>query len=58
MDNYLLHASGHSPAYKIDEKITFVLIHAHLYLAESDNEQDGKSVAAHTFDISCGGGGS
>ena len=58
MDNALLHASGHSPADKIEERITFALSHARLYLAESDDEQDNKSAAAKKIDISCGGGGS
>ena len=40
MDNSLLHAYVHSPADKIEEWITFVLIHTHLYLFESDDEQD------------------
>ena len=57
MDNYLLHASGNSPADKIEEQITFSLIHAHLYVAESEDERDDKFAAAKTFDISCGGGG-
>ena len=46
MDNALLHASGHPPADKIEERITFALRHAHLFLAESDDEQDDKSAAA------------
>ena len=58
MDNDLLHASGHSPENKIEERITFAFSHAHLYLAEQDDEQYNKSDAANTFDISCGGGGS
>ena len=57
MHNALLHASGHSPTDKIEERITFALIHACLYLSESDGEWDDKSDAANTFDISCGGGG-
>ena len=32
--------------------------HARLYLSESDDEQDYKSDAANTFNISYGGGGS
>ena len=56
MYNALLHESGHLPADKIEERITFALSHAHLYLSESDDEQDDKSVAAKTFDRSCGGG--
>ena len=43
MDNALIHASGHSLSYKTEERITFTLGHAHLYLAESDDEQDDKS---------------
>ena len=31
--------------------------HARLYLAESDDEQEDKSAAVNTFDISYGGGG-
>ena len=58
MDNALLHASGHYPADKIEERITSALIYAHLYLFESDDELDDKSTAANTFDISYGGGGS
>ena len=58
MDNDLLHASGHSLVDKIKKRITVALIHARLYLAESDDEIDNKSAAANTFDISCGGGGS
>ena len=55
MGNSLLHASGHYPADKIEERINFALIHARLYLSELDDEQDDKSAAANTFDISCGG---
>ena len=58
MDNYLLCASGHSPEYKIEYRIAFALIHARLYLYESDDEQDDKSSAVNTFDISCGNEGS
>ena len=58
MDNALMHASGHSPEYKIEERITFALRHARLYLAESDDERDDKSAAANKFDRSCGDGGS
>ena len=58
MDNDILHASGHPPADKIEERITLALIHSRLYLAESDDERDEKSDATNTFDISCGGGGS
>ena len=58
MDNALLHAYGHYPADKTEEIITFILSHARLYLAESDDEQYDKCTAANTFDISCGGGGS
>ena len=57
MDNALMHASGHSPVYKIEERITFAFSHAHLYLAESDDYGDNKSTAANTFDTSCDGGG-
>ena len=53
MDNYLLHAHGHSTADKIEEWITFALSHACLYLAESDDERDGKYAAENTFNISC-----
>ena len=58
MDNTLLHDSGHPPAYKIEERVTFALSHEHLYLAESDDKQDKNSAAAKIFDISGGGGGS
>ena len=58
MDNDLLHASGHSPADKIEERITFALSHACLYLAESDYEQNDKYSAANTLYTTCGGGGS
>ena len=40
MDNAILHVYGHSPADKIEERITFALIHAGLYLSESDDELD------------------
>ena len=56
MDNDLLHLYGHSPADKIEYRITFALSHAPLCLAESDDERDAKSDAANTFDISCGDG--
>ena len=56
MDNSLLNAYGHSPVDKIEERITFAMSHARLYLSESDDEQDNKSAAANTFNISCGGG--
>ena len=58
MDNALLHESGNYPEDNIEEQITFALSHAHLCLAESDDERDDKSAAANTFDISCGSGGS
>ena len=54
----LLHASGNYPADKIDERITFALHHARLYLAESNDEEDDKSATANTLYISCGGEGS
>ena len=57
MDNFLLHASKHSPVDKIEEEITFALIHEHLYLAESDDKRDNKFAAADTLYISCHGGG-
>ena len=56
IDNALLHASVHYSEDKTEEQITFVLSHACLYLSESDDEQDNKSAAANTFNISCGGG--
>ena len=40
----------------LEERITFALSHAGLYLFELYDEQDDKSAAANTFDISCGGG--
>ena len=58
MDNALLHASINSPVDKIEERITFALSHARLYLAESDYEQNNKSATAILFKISCGDGGS
>ena len=58
MDDTLLHAYGHYPEDKIEEQITFALIHARLYVSESDDERDNKSASANTFYISCGGGGS
>ena len=58
MDNDLLHTSGHYAADKIEERITFALIHARLYLAESCDEWDKKYSAANILYISCGGGGS
>ena len=58
MYNALLHVYGNYPAEKIEERITFALIHAHLYLAESDDEQYNKYTTANIFYISCGGGGS
>ena len=57
MGNFLLHASGHYPADKIEERINSALSHARLYLAKLDDEQDDKYAAANTFDISCGGEG-
>ena len=56
MDNDLLHASRKTPADKIEERITFALRQASLYLAESDDKLDNKSAAANTFYIFCGGG--
>ena len=56
MDNSLFNASGHSPADKTEEQITFALIYARLYLAESDDERDDKSAAANIF-VSCSSGG-
>ena len=37
IDNALLHASGITPAYKIEEQITFALSCVRLYLSESDD---------------------
>ena len=56
MDNALLHEYEHYPEDKIEERITFALSHARLYLAESDHEQDDKSAAANTFNISYSSG--
>ena len=56
MYNSLLHASRHSPADKIEERINFALSYARLYLFESDDGWEKKSAAVNTFDISCGGG--
>ena len=58
MDNALLHASGLSPADKMEEWVTLALCHAHLYLSESDDDQANNYVDENTFNISCGGGGS
>ena len=58
MDNALLYASGLSPEDKIEERITFALWHARLYLNESYDYWDEKSDAANKLDISCGVGGS
>ena len=58
MDNDLLHASIHSPSYKIEDRITLALSRALLYSDESDDERDYKSAAANTFDIFCVDGGS
>ena len=58
MDNALLHEYVHYPEYKIEDRITFALIHACLYSAESDDERDNKSTAANTSDQSCDDGGS
>ena len=46
MDNSILNASGHYPANKIEERISFALSHAHLYLSELDDEQYNKSPSA------------
>ena len=56
MYNVLMNSSGHYPEDKIEERITFALWYARLYLAESDYDWDDKSAAANTFDTSCGGG--
>ena len=56
MDNALLYASGHYPVDKIEERITFDLSHARLYLAGLYDESDNKSADANIFDISCGVG--
>ena len=42
-----MHAYGHSQANKIEERINFAVRHAHVYIAESDDEQDDKSAAAN-----------
>ena len=57
LNNALLHASGHYPEDKIEERITFALSHARLYLAESYDEREDKSATENKLDISCGGGG-
>ena len=56
MDNDILHASGHPPADKIEERINFALSHVHLYLSESDDERYNTYAPANTFDISCDDG--
>ena len=53
MDHIILHEYGNYPEYKIEERITFALRYANLYLAESDDEGDIKSFAANIFHISC-----
>ena len=53
MDNSLLHVSGHSQADKIEVRITFALRHARLYLDESDDKQDDKSITANALYTSC-----
>ena len=58
MDDSILRAFGRSLADKIEERITFSLSHARLYLDESDDERDDKSASANTFNIYCGDGGS
>ena len=58
MDNALLHVYGNYPEDKTEERITFALSHARLYLAKPDDEKDNKSAAAKELVISCGGGGS
>ena len=55
MDNSILYASGNSPSDKIEERITFTLSHSYLYLFESDDEQNDRSAATNTFDVSYGG---
>ena len=57
MDNALLHVYEYSPTDKIEEQNNFALIHALLYLDESDDERDNKYSATNTFDVSCGSGG-
>ena len=52
-----MRASGHPPADKIEERITFTMIHACLYLAESHDEQYNKFDAENTLYISCDGVG-
>ena len=47
MDNAILRAFGYSPADKIEERITFILSNARLYLAESDDELDDNSAATN-----------
>ena len=56
MEKALLCASGLSPEDKIEERIPFALCHARLYLNVSYYDQEHKSAAANTFNISCGGG--
>ena len=58
MDNYLLHASGHSSSDQIENQINLFLSHAHLCLVESDDKLDDDSASINTFDLSCGDGGS
>ena len=58
MNNALLYEYVNYPEDKIEEQITFALIHANLHSYESEDEQDDKSTAANAFDRSCGDGGS
>ena len=55
MYNALLHATGNYPEDKIEERVTFALSHARLYLFESNDERYNNYATANTFDISCGG---
>ena len=57
MDNYVLNASVIFPSDNIEHRITFAVVHARLYSAESDDERDNKSAAENKFDRSCGDGG-
>ena len=58
MDNYLPRASGLYPEDKIEERISFDLCHARLYLTVLYDDWDENFDAAKTLDISCGGVGS
>ena len=52
-----MHACENPPENKIEERTTFALSHARLYLSESYYERDNRSDSANTFYTYCGSGG-